>query len=152
MVERRARDLDGYHIVSPSEYVVELEKPIAFFPAVISYTPTAVVPEGTDVVGTTLREGVVGTGPFRVVAFEPGRRLELERNPGYWRDGYPRSDGLVFRFGVSPKDVRNEFLAGRLSLASDLLPADADDPDGFASAPFDWMLELLDGPLAEEAR
>ena len=33
-----------------------------------------------------------------------------------------------------------------------LLPADADDPDGFASAPLDWMLELLDGPLAEEAR
>jgi hypothetical protein len=28
------------------------------------------------------------------------------------------------------------------------LPAEADDPDGFASAPLDWMLELLDGPLA----
>jgi hypothetical protein len=33
-----------------------------------------------------------------------------------------------------------------------LLPADSDDPDGFASAPLDWMLELLDGPLAEAAR
>jgi hypothetical protein len=32
-----------------------------------------------------------------------------------------------------------------------LLPADADDPDGFAFAPRDWMLELLDGPLAAEA-
>ena len=28
-----------------------------------------------------------------------------------------------------------------------MAPGD-DDPDGFASAPLDWMLELLDGPLA----
>ena len=40
-----------------------------------------------------LARGAVGTGPFRVVSFEPGRRLELERNPHYWREGYPRSDG-----------------------------------------------------------
>jgi hypothetical protein len=33
--------------------------------------------------------------------------------------------------------------------AVELLPPDADDPDEFASAPLDWMLELLDGPLAE---
>jgi hypothetical protein len=32
-----------------------------------------------------------------------------------------------------------------------LLPAAADDPDDFRSAPVGWMLELLDGPLAEPA-
>jgi hypothetical protein len=29
------------------------------------------------------------------------------------------------------------------------LPLDAEDPDGFGTAPLDWMLELLSGPLAE---
>ncbi len=119
-------DLDGFHIVSPTEFFVDLEKPVAFFPAVISYTPTAVVPEGTGTIGSSEREGVVGTGPFRFVSFDPGRRLELERNPLYWREGHPRCDGLVFHFGVSPEEIRSEFLAGRLSLASDLLPADAE--------------------------
>ena len=38
----------------------------------------------------------------------------------------PRSDGIVFRFGVSPEEIRSEFLAGRFSLAFDLLPADAE--------------------------
>ena len=52
--------------------------------------------------------------------------LTLEKNPTYWREGYPRSDGLVFRFGVSPEEIKSEFLAGRLSIASDLLPADAE--------------------------
>jgi hypothetical protein len=31
------------------------------------------------------------------------------------------------------------------------LPPDADDPDDFRSAPLDWLLELLHGPLAVEA-
>ena len=119
-------DLEGFHIVSPSEFFIDLEKPVAFFPAVITYTPTAIVPEGTGAMGASAQEGVIGTGPFRIVSFDPGRRLELERNPTYWREGYPRSDGVAFRFGVSPEEIRSEFLAGRFSLASDLLPADAE--------------------------
>src|SRR5262249_45997580 len=115
-----------FQIVSPTEFVVHLEKPVAFFPAVISYTPTAIVPEGTGPAGTVAGDAFVGTGPYRVAAFEPGKRLEVERNPNHWRAGKPRNDGVVFRFGLSPQEVRNEFLAGRLSLAFDLLPADAE--------------------------
>jgi peptide/nickel transport system substrate-binding protein/oligopeptide transport system substrate-binding protein len=119
-------DLEGFHIVSPSEFVIDLEKPVSFFPAIISYGAMAIVPEGTDRVGSSWRDKCIGTGPFRAVAFEPGRLLELERNPHYWREGSPRSEGLVFQFDVSPEEIRNEFLAGRYSLASDLIPADAE--------------------------
>ncbi len=126
LLEGAATDLEGFHIVSRTEFFIDLEKPVSFFPALLSYTPTGIVPEGTGVIGPSVREGAVGTGPFRLVSFEPGRRLELERNPHYWREGYPRSEGVVFRFGVSPEEIRDEFLAGRLSLASDLLPADAE--------------------------
>jgi len=126
LLENSATDLEGFHIVSPTEFFIDLEKPVSFFPAVVSFAAAAIVPEGTNEVGLSWREGAVGTGPFRVVRFEPGRRLELERNPHYWREGYPKSEGIVFRFGVSPEEIRSEFLAGRLSLASDLLPADAE--------------------------
>ncbi len=125
LLEGAATDLEGFHIVSPSEFIIDLEKPVSFFPAMLSYSNAAIVPEGTGGIGS-MGEGAVGTGPFRMVGFEPGRRLELERNPHYWREGYPKSEGLVFRFGVSPQEIRNEFLAGRFSLASDLLPADAE--------------------------
>ena len=126
LLDGTATDLEGFHIVSPVEFFVDLEQPVSFFPALISYTGTAIVPEGTAAIGSSWRDNAVGTGPFRVISFEPGRRLELERNPYYWREGYPRSEGVVFRFGVSPEEIRNEFLAGRFSLASDLLPADAE--------------------------
>jgi ABC-type transport system substrate-binding protein len=126
IIAGEATDLDGFHIVSPTEFFIDLEKPVSFFPAVISYVPTAILPEGTAAAGSGARDGIVGTGPFRIVSFEPGRRLELERNTHYWRERYPKSEGIVFRFGVSPEEIRSEFLAGRLSLASDLLPADAE--------------------------
>jgi ABC-type oligopeptide transport system substrate-binding subunit len=61
-----------------------------------------------------------------VVKFEPGVRLELERNKSYWRAGFPKSEGLTFNFGVSPTEILSQFRAGRFSLASDLLPADAE--------------------------
>jgi ABC-type transport system substrate-binding protein len=126
LLDGSAADLEGFHIVSPTEFFIDLEKAVSFFPALFSFTATAIVPEGTNDIGSSWHDGAVGTGPFRVVRFEPGRRLELERNPHYWREGYPKSEGIVFRFGVSPEEIRSEFLAGRLSLASDLLPADAE--------------------------
>jgi ABC-type transport system substrate-binding protein len=160
ILEGGATDLEGFHIVSPTEFFVDLEQPTAFFPAIISYTPTAILPEGTAAIGSDLTQGAVGTGPFRIVSFETGRRLELERNPYYWRDGYPRSDGLVFHFGTPPEEVRNEFLAGRLSLASDLLPADAEafrhDPrfaSGYRESPrlatYFAGFNMLRGPLKD---
>jgi ABC-type transport system substrate-binding protein len=126
LLDGTAADLEGFHIVSPMEFFIDLDQPVSFFPALISYTGTAIVPEGTAAIGSSWRDNAVGTGPFRVVGFEPGRRLELERNPYYWQEGYPRSEGLVFHFGVSPEEIREDFRAGRLSLALDLLPADAE--------------------------
>ncbi len=161
MIEGQATDLSGFHIVSPTEFYVDLENPVPFFPAMISYAATAIVPEGTGSIGSTAREGAVGTGPFRVVSFEPGRRLELERNPHYWRPGFPRSEGIVFHLGITPEETRNEFIAGRLSIARDLVPADAEafrhDPrfaSGYRESPrlttYYVVFNRRRGPLVDE--
>ena len=142
LLDHEATALEGFHIVSPTEFYIDLVKPVPFFPALMSEPAAAIIPEGTTRVRGTWRDQCVGTGPFRVVSFEPGRRLQLEKNPHYWREGYPRSDGIVFRFGMSPEEIRSEFLEGRLSIASDLLPADVEtlrrDPrhgSGYREAP-----------------
>src|SRR5262249_25004750 len=119
-------DLTGIRIHSANEFTIELEEPTSFFPALISYHAAAIVPEGSDKFGASWQDGAVGTGPFRVVKFEPAVRLELERNKTYWRKGYPKLEGVTFNFGISPTDILSEFRAGRFLLASDLLPADAE--------------------------
>ncbi|MEP6922539.1 MAG: ABC transporter substrate-binding protein [bacterium] len=119
-------DLSGFRIHSADEFSIELDEPISFFPALISYHAAAIVPEGSDKFFGSWQEGAVGTGPFRVVKFDPGLRLELERNKTYWRSGYPKIERLIFNFGVSPTDILSQFRAGQLSMASDLLPADAE--------------------------
>ncbi|HET6374362.1 MAG TPA: ABC transporter substrate-binding protein, partial [Candidatus Polarisedimenticolia bacterium] len=138
LLDRTATELTGFHIHSAREFSIELTSPVSFFPVLLSDMCTCIVPEGTrHPIGGSYKEGAVGTGPFRVVRFEPGRRLELERNPFYWRDGYPRSQGLTFEFGKSAAEILSGFRAGRFAIASDLDPADVEtlrrDPV-FASA------------------
>jgi ABC-type transport system substrate-binding protein len=116
--------LTGFHIHSAGELTIELEAPMAFFPALISYPSAAIVPEGADHSGAPT--SWTGTGPYRLAAFEPGKRLQLEPNRAYWRKGYPRNEGLTFSFGVPPEEALAGFRSGRFALASDLYPADVE--------------------------
>jgi len=124
LMRGEAADLAGFHIHSAHTFTIELAKPVAFFPAVLSHPTTAVVPEGSRPGGTSWKDGCVGTGPYRVVSFEPGQRLEVERHPDYWRQGLPKNAGVVFSLAIPPEDVLAGFRAGRFSLASALHPAD----------------------------
>lgn len=45
----------------------------------------------------------VGTGPFRLVSYQPDDTIVLERNPDYFKDGLPHLDRLIFR--VIPDDT-----------------------------------------------
>ncbi len=119
------RDLAGFRIHSATEFSIELDEPIGFLPALLSHPAAAILPEGGD--PSSHSHAWIGTGPFCVAAFEPGHRLELERNRTYWRRGYPRSDRLILTFGVSPKEIAAGFRQGRYSLAWDLMPSDAED-------------------------
>ena len=126
MLLEGARELKGFRILSAHEFIIDLEQPLAFFPAMVSYPSAAIVPEGMRNFGGNWRSGCVGTGPFRLVRFESGQMLELEANPDYWRPGYPKSEGLVFTFGVSPAETLAGFKAGRFTLVTDLFPSDVE--------------------------
>jgi ABC-type transport system substrate-binding protein len=156
----RAGDLEGFRIISASEFTIDLESPLAFFLVLLTNPSTAIVPEGSDSFGGSWRDGCVGTGPFRVVQFVPGQRLELERNPEYWREGYPKSEGLVFTFGLSSAEIVSEFRAGRVSLAGNLTPHDIESlrhDSGFAAGYHEAprlattyvAVNALRGPLAD---
>ncbi|MCP4658492.1 MAG: protein kinase, partial [bacterium] len=119
-------EIDGFSIVSATELVLDLEQPLAFYPAMLTRQTTAIVPEGTTYFAGSWRDGCAGTGPFRVVRFASGERIELEANPHYRQDGYPKCGRLIFELGLTPGQVVADFRAGKLSIASNLRPADAE--------------------------
>jgi ABC-type oligopeptide transport system substrate-binding subunit len=117
-------ELEGFRIISASEFVIYLEKPLSFFPSILAYTPTAIIPEGTEKFGMDWRSGCVGTGPFRVLDFQPGRSMKLEANPNYWVANLPKMDGIEFTFGAPGNQVLSGFKSGRYSVAWNLNPGD----------------------------
>lgn len=53
---------------------------------------------------------VIGTGPYRLESWQPGRGFVLSRNPHYWREG-PRFERVEFR--VVPDDAERTALVER---------------------------------------
>ncbi len=119
-----ADSLEGLEIRSELELAIELERPLTFFPVLLASPGVAVVAEGSDRFTGPRSDAWAGTGPFRVLRFDPGERLELERNPEYWLSGFPKSDRLIFHFGRSSAAIAEDFRHGRLSLARSLAPAE----------------------------
>ncbi|HYI11414.1 MAG TPA: ABC transporter substrate-binding protein [Thermoanaerobaculia bacterium] len=116
--------LEGFHCHSDREFTIELTGPVAVFPAIASFAGAGVIPAETGAMSGTWRETCVGTGPYRVARFEPNRRLELEANPFYWRDGLPRTGRLAFVMGLSSSEILERFRSRELTLARDLSDGD----------------------------
>ena len=118
LVEGKSRELEGFRIISTQEFVLELDRPLAFLPAILSNGSFSILPEGQEDFLGGWRQGVVGTGPYRVVSYEPNRLLKMEANPLYWRSGVPKTEQLEYYFNVSPDEMMSGFKSGKFSLVS----------------------------------
>jgi ABC-type oligopeptide transport system substrate-binding subunit len=113
-------EIEGLHLFSAGELLVELERPLGIFPLLLSHPALAIQPEGVDRAGGPARERWLGTGPFRVEDFRPGEELDLIANRAYWRRGRPRAPRLSFHFKTSDRARLEGLRSGRFSIAGDL--------------------------------
>ncbi len=60
----------------------------------------------------------LGWGPFRMVEWVQGSHITLERNPYYWRTGYPKLDRATFRFMSDAAEIYAAMQRGEIHLAS----------------------------------
>lgn len=109
-----------------------------------------------------LNEEGLGTGPYRVVEFEPEQQLILERYDGYW-GGWEGDhfDRVIFRV-ISENETRRQLIEqGEVDIVDNLTPesllALEENPDLFVdrsySAEVDYLMLTVAGPLATpEAR
>ncbi|WP_405940138.1 ABC transporter substrate-binding protein [Streptomyces sp. NBC_00726] len=109
---------------APDERTVEfvLKRPTAEFPNIMAAFGAYIIP-------ASAREGdfdhaPVGSGPFRLVSFAPGRSTLLRRNDDYW-EGAPHLDELEFVVADEESARVNALLGGQVEYAHELNPATA---------------------------
>ena len=92
--------------------------------------------EGVDFSESGLRVPI-GSGPYRVGAFEPGRFITFERNPDYWGKDLPINRGLNnfdkirYDYFVDKGVMFQAFVAGELSVFRELNPVRWQSDYGF---------------------
>lgn len=121
----KAHDIAGLNLRSDHRFTIDLEKPLSFFPGVLSHPALAILAEGSAAPGE-LCNTYIGTGAFRLSRFLPGERVDLEANFQYWQKGLPKCGRLEFHLGMSPGRVAKAFREERLSLAAGVYPDEAE--------------------------
>ncbi len=151
--------LAGVHLVSDRDMIVELEHGLVMFPAILSAVP--IVAEISDPQAASWQDGCVGTGPFRVQHLVAGSTAELERNPYYWREGYPHSDGLLVETGLAGPEIAARLREERLQLGWGLSAGELESLFYDPSLPVSWcevptlstylaVCNCSSGPLADQ--
>jgi peptide/nickel transport system substrate-binding protein len=83
-------DASGVSTPDPSTVVLKLKKPNSvFLESVCTHFGSGIVKDGT----TDFSSNVVGTGPFKLKSWKPGRGWSLVRNDDYW-NGAPHLDAV----------------------------------------------------------
>ena len=79
---------------------------------------TSIVPQGFD------PKKPVGSGPFTLQSFNPGRDTVFARNPNYWRSGWPFLDELHIVGFADPNATRmNALEAGQIDGVDNVQPS-----------------------------
>ncbi len=115
------------------EYTVELvaKEPNALFLGLTAAIWFFVPPEYYGEVGLTgFGQEPIGTGPFMLTEWAKGDRIVLERNPNYWREGYPKLDRIIFRPITESSTRAAAIQTGEVDIVSRLSPDEAASLEG----------------------
>ena len=120
-------DIANIRILDERTLVVPLHFPQGDFLDRNLATISIVVPEGT-----AGGAEAIGSGPFKLEAYEPGKSIRLVRNEDYWA-GPPLLDGIEVIFIGDANARLNALKAGEIEYAAGINPAaaraEADNPD-----------------------
>ena len=91
-------------IQTPDDHtaIFKLNNPAPYMMRALGSYESPMVPkhllEGQDLRSADIANAPVGTGPFTFTEWKKGQYIRLDKNPNYWREGYPLLDRVVGRF------------------------------------------------------
>lgn len=116
----------GVSARDPRTVVFTLRAPYADLPVMLAYTNARVVPaalaRGPGL--ARLDREAVGTGPFRLVSYEPERLVVVGRNPNYYDPARPYLDRIEVRVFPDPTAEASALISGDTDLMLSTLPTE----------------------------
>jgi peptide/nickel transport system substrate-binding protein len=109
------------------DYTVTITTEEAYAPTIASLTDpvTSIVSPEAEDLGTE----AAGTGPFKLVEFEPALSMSVERNDNYW-GGQVKLESATFEYIKDPQTRAYKLEAGEVDMARGIPQAEADIIDG----------------------
>lgn len=102
--------------------IFRLDQPVPFLLSILNGGESQVVPQhiydGEDIARNLVELSPVGTGPFQLQEWRRGEAVILERYDGYWQEGRPYLDGIVFRIIPDEAARATAFETGELEFGS----------------------------------
>ena len=86
----------------------------------------------TEVGRDDFGQAPVGTGPFMLNEWIQGDRIVLDKNPNYWREGFPKLDRLIFRPITESSTRAAAIQTGEVDIVNRLSPDEAAALEGVA--------------------
>ncbi len=116
-------------IKTKKPYPLVLQRMNILFPMDPVWTKSMVAKHGE----AYLSRNTNGTGPFKLVKFQEGSKIELIKNDDYWKKGVPAYNKLTFRFLKEASTRIAELMSGgiddAMSLPTDLVDMLKKNPD-----------------------
>ena len=111
--------LEGFELLGELDFAITLAQPFEAFLACMSMPGASILDEETtraagDRFGKD-PDWTIGTGPFILREWEPGKGMLLVANQNCW-NGAPKCEGLDLRFMTEPEEVRMMFERGELDI------------------------------------
>lgn len=105
--------------------VIKLTAPYADLPVALAYTNAKIVPAKVIKEGLArLDREAIGTGPFKLVSFEPERQIVVERNPNYYDKARPHLDRVQIVVYPDPSAEVSALIAGDTDLMLNTVPTE----------------------------
>ena len=110
-------DLPGIKVIDPHTVTITLDRPRAYFPGMLTMPTNSIVCKEavakTD--GQVTAASYIGTGPFAMEKYEPGKQIVLKAFPDYW-GGAPKVDRIEMPIILNPQTAYDNFVTGKLDV------------------------------------
>ena len=123
-VDGSAQQLDGIVVIDDLTLEIQLDQPNGALPYWLTMPMAGIVSSAyARLVGDEeFERSPVGTGPYRVTSYEPGRSLVLDRYDGYWRSGVGHVDTIEWTIGVDAELALARIQGGEQDLMIEPVP------------------------------